>query len=253
MRMRSAHGASRELDELSPYLRALRRYPPLTREAEHQLAVRAGQGDISASQDLVRHSLALVVAVARSQRRGSVRLDDLVQEGNLGLIRAAGKYDPRVGTRFSTYAIWWIRAYVGKFLKEARSAVRPRSGLVARPDISLDAPVGDPAEATHLDLLEDAGVGPEDRYLASERDRAVRGALAKVRTRVGELGWDIVHTRLQQEVPRTLEDIGRRWSVSRERVRQIEVRTKRFLSRYLQPASLETAARNPQAPPLRRW
>jgi len=251
--MSGASGAiGRELDELAPYLRAVRRYPPLTREVERRLAVRAGRGDASASQDLVRHSLALVVAVARSQRRGTVRLDDLVQEGNLGLLRAAGKYDPRVGTRFSTYAIWWIRAYVGKFLKEARSAVRPRSGLIARPDISLDAPAGEPGNATHLDLLEDGAVGPEDRYLASERDRTVRKALAKVRRRVGQLGWEIVHARLQQDVPRTLEDIGRRWGVSRERVRQVEVRTKRFLSRHLQPVREEAAARCPQSPPLRR-
>jgi RNA polymerase primary sigma factor len=253
MRMRSAPGGGRELDELSPYLRALRQYPPLTRAEEHRLAVRAGQGDSAAHQDLVRHSLALVVAVARSQRRGTVRLDDLVQEGNLGLLRAAGKYDPHVGTRFSTYAIWWIRAYVGKFLKEARSAVRPRSGLVARPDLSLDTPVGDPGDGTPLDLLEAPDAGPEDRYLASERDRAVRRALATARNRVGELGWDIVHTRLQQEVPRTLEDIGRRWSVSRERVRQVEVRTKKFLSRHLQPANLESPARQLAVLPSRRW
>jgi len=243
---------NRDLDDLTPYLRALRKYPPLTREEEHRLALLAGRGDQAASQDLVRHNLALVVSVARSQRRGTVRLDDLVQEGNLGLLRAARKYDPHVGTRFSTYAVWWIRAYVGKYLKEARSTVRPRSGLVARPDVSLDAPASETGDATHLDLLEDGTVGPEERYLASENDRTVRGALARVRRRVGELGWDIVHTRLQQDDPRTLEDIGRRWSVSRERVRQVEVKTKRFLSRYLQPGNREAAAHGLPMPPLRR-
>lgn len=251
--MRGASRAiGRDLDDLSPYLRALRSYPPLSREEEQRLATRAGQGDAAAGQDLVRHNLGLVVSVARSQRRGTVRLDDLVQEGNLGLLRAAQKFDPQVGTRFSTYAVWWIRAYVGKYLKEARSTVRPRSGVSALSDISLDAAASESGDVTYLDLLEDGAVGPEERFLASERDRTVRGALARVRKRVGELGWEIVHARLQQEEPRTLEDIGKRWSVSRERVRQVEVKTKRFLGRYLKPVSQEGAAGSPRAPLLRR-
>jgi len=243
--MRGANVApGREVDALAPYLRGLQKYPPLTRGEEHRLAVRAGRGDAAAGQELVRHNLALVVLVARSQRRGAVPLDDLVQEGNLGLLRAVSRFDPHVGTRFSTYAVWWIRAYVGKYLKEARSAVRPRSGLAALSDVSLDAAASESGDVTYLDLLEDRAAGPEERCLASERDGDVRRAVARARRRIGELGWDIVHSRLQQEEPRTLEDIGRRWSISRERVRQIELRTKKFLSRCLRPASREAAARS---------
>jgi RNA polymerase primary sigma factor len=126
-------------------------------------------------------------------------------------------------------------------MKEARSTVRPRTGAVAQPDVSLDAAVGENDDVTHLELLEDDGVGPEGWYLSAESDRSVRDALAKVRKRIGELGWDIVHNRLEQDSPRTLEEIGKRWSVSRERVRQVEVKTRRFLNCYLEPVGGEAA------------
>ena len=224
----------REFDELVSYLKAIRDFPPLSREGEHALAVRARKGEVAAKQKLVRHNLAFVVAVAKKQRRGTVRLDDLIQEGNVGLMRAVEKFDPNAGTRFSTYAVWWIRAYVGKYLKEARSSVRPLSGTVAQPDFSLDSLIDEEGEASHLERIEDEGPGPEDTFLAEEGDHAVQGALIKVRKRIGELGWDIVHTRLEKDSPETLEEIGKRWGVSRERVRQVELKTKQFLHRYLE-------------------
>jgi RNA polymerase primary sigma factor len=230
-------GGRREIEELSNYFRAVGNYPPLTREEEHALAVRAGRGDVSAKHKLVRHNLAFVVATVRKMRHGAVRLDDLVQEGNVGLMRAVEKFDPHAGTRFSTYAVWWIRAYVGKYLKEARSAVRPRTGALAQSDVCLDAAIREDCETTHLESLEDGGVGPESWYLVAESDSAVRDAIAKVRKRIGPLGWDILHDRLQKDSPRTLEEIGQRLGISRERVRQVELKTKLFLSGYLQPLS----------------
>jgi RNA polymerase primary sigma factor len=232
---------SKEFDELAPYLKAVRDFPPLSREEEHAHALRAQKGDVRSKQKLVRHNLAFVVAIARKQRRGTVRLDDLIQEGNVGLMRAVEKFDPHAGTRFSTYAVWWIRAYVGKYLKEARSTVRPQSGTVAQPDLSLDSSIDEEGDATHLERIEDDGPGPEDLYLMTEGDRDVRDALGKVRKRIGELGWDIVHNRLEQDQPRTLEEIGKRWGVSRERVRQVELKTKQFLQRYLTPGERDAA------------
>ena len=149
--------------------------------------------------------------------------------------------DPSAGTRFSTYAVWWIRAYVGKYLKEARSSVRPQSGTVAQADLSLDSAVDEDNETTHIERIEDDSPGPEDNFLANEADVEVRDALGRIRKRVGELGWDIIHSRLQQEQPRTLEEIGKRWGVSRERVRQVELKTKQFLHRYLQPVERDAA------------
>ncbi len=226
---------SKELDELAPYIGAIRRFPVLTRDEERLLAVRVRRGDVAAKQKMVRHNLALVVAIARKQRRGALRLEDLIQEGNIGLMRAVEKFDPRVGTRFSTYAAWWIRAYVGRYLKEARSAVRPKSGTVAQPDVSLDAPLGDEeGSVSHLDRVEDDGPSPEAGFLSSNGDGLVRESLSRIRNRVGPLGWDIIHNRLERDPPQTLEQIGRRWGVSRERVRQVEAQTKQFLYRYLE-------------------
>jgi len=241
MRTATTGRGGREFDELAPYLKAVRDYPPLDRAEEHALALRARKGDTRAKQKLVRHNLAFVVAIARKQRRGTVRLDDLIQEGNVGLMRAVEKFDPHAGTRFSTYAVWWIRAFVGKYLKEARSTVRPQSGTVAQADFSLDSAIDEEGDSTHLDRIEDDGPGPEDHYFQSEGDLEVRDALGKVRKRIGELGWDIVHNRLEQDQPRTLEEIGKRWGVSRERVRQVELKTKQFLHRYLQPVERDAA------------
>ncbi len=233
--------ASRGFGELVPYLKALREFPPLTREEERALTVRARKADVAAKQKLVQHNLAFVVAIARKQRRGIVRLDDLIQEGNLGLMRAVEKFDPHAGSRFLTYAAWWIRAYIGKYLKQARSAVRPRSGTVAQPDLSLDSAIDEEGDVSHLERIEDEGPGPESVYLSAEADREVRDALVKVRKRIGELGWDIVHNRLEQDSPKTLDKIGKRRGVSRERVRQVEVQTKEFLRRYLEPLETDSA------------
>ena len=217
-------------EKLALYLDTVRRSPRLPREEEHRLAVEARAGDVRARHRLVQHSLGLVVASVRKLHLGVVRLDDVIQEGNLGLIRALQTFDPDAGTRFSTYAIWWIRAYIGKYVKEARSIVRPRGGTIAVADLSLDAVVDEEDDTTHLDRVEDDRPGPEDALLTSESAREVRGVLALYRRRVGELGWDIIHSRIQQDTPHTLEEVGARWGLSRERVRQVELQVKRLLA-----------------------
>ncbi len=227
------HCRNDEFDRLAHYLRAVRKYPALSRDEERALAMRARTGDLPAREKLLRHNLAFVATVARRQLRRSVRLEDLIQEGNVGLMRAVETFDPRVGTRFSTYAVWWIRAYVGKYLEGARSAVRPPGGEVAPSDVSLDDAGEDGESASCLDRIEDQGPGPEALYLAAERKRALRVALEKVRRRIGEMGWDIIHNRLEQDEPKTLEEIARPWGVSRECVRKVEVKTKQFLARHL--------------------
>ncbi len=100
-------------------------------------------------------------------------------------------------------------------------------------DVSLDATDEEGEGSPGLDRIEDQGPGPEALYLAAERKRALRLALDKVRRRIGEMGWDIIHNRLEQDEPRTLEEIARPWGVSRECVRKAELRTRQFLARHL--------------------
>jgi RNA polymerase primary sigma factor len=136
--------------------------------------------------------------------------------------------------RFATYAVWWIRAYITRYLKDNRSQVRggesERGSMV---DFSLDASIDEDGETTFLDRLEDGGPSPQQVFLGREQDAEVQEALAKVRKRIGDLGWDILTERLTQDKPLTLEELGQRWGVSRERVRQVELKTKNFLERYL--------------------
>ncbi|WP_373049010.1 sigma-70 family RNA polymerase sigma factor [Vulgatibacter sp.] len=237
-------GRAREFEELQPYLRALPRYQPLGREEERELAIRCRKGDERAREELVKRNLPFVVAVAKRNLGRGARLDDLVQEGNIGLIRAVEKFDTGKGTRFSTYAIWWIRAYIQKYLKEVHSSVRggedgARRGLK---DVSLDVAVDEDGDITALDRLPDDGPDPEIRFGDAETDSMVRERLERFRKRIGPLGWDIIEGRLGSDDPETLEQIGRRWGLSRERVRQVELQTRKFLQRALEDVEAEAAA-----------
>ena len=224
-----------EYDEgLSQYLRRLGDHPQLTREQEYELSRRAKKGDEEARRILAVSNLAFVVAIAKKFATRGARLDDLIQEGNVGLMKAIEHFDPKKNVRFATYAVWWIRAYITRYLKDNRSQVRggeaERQSMV---DFSLDAAIDDESESTYIERLEDPDAGPQQQYIAQEKDTEVQEALARVRKRIGDLGWAILQERLTQDKPRTLEELGQRWGVSRERVRQVELKTKTFLARYL--------------------
>lgn len=232
---------SKEFETLAPYLEVARKHPPLTREEEYELAVRARQGDAAARQALINHNLSFVLSLCRRWAGRGCRMDDLVQEGNIGLLKALEHFEPERGNRFTTYAAWWIRAYVQKYVRDMRATVKPvvtgpgEAQFALPRDYSLDVPVGEEDEGTtYLDLLEDPAPGPEDEYESLEHSEQVNEALERVRKRIGGLGWDIIHQRLKQEDPATLEEIGRSWNLSRERVRQVEKTTRQFLARYLE-------------------
>jgi len=219
---------------LSHYLRHLGGHHQLTREEEYELAGRARKGDESARRILAESNLAFVVAVAKKFANRGARLDDLIQEGNVGLMKSIEHFDPKKNVRFATYAVWWIRAYITRYLKDNRSQVRGgESERGAMSDFSLDASIDEEGDTTFLDRLEDNSLSPQDDFLLREQSSEVQEALAKVRKRIGDLGWDILQERLTQDKPRTLEELGQRWGVSRERVRQVELKTKSFLERYL--------------------
>lgn len=112
------------LDALGRYLREIRRIPLLTREQEIDLARRAKTGDQKALDELVRHNLRFVVSVAKQYSKSGVPFEDLVNEGNLGLIRGARRFDVDRGFRFISYAVWWIRQAILQYLGEHGRTVR---------------------------------------------------------------------------------------------------------------------------------
>ncbi len=223
-----------ERDGLSSYLRGLGGHKQLTRDEEYELSRRARKGDEMARRTLATSNLPFVVAVAKKFATRGARLDDLIQEGNVGLMKAIEHFDPKKQVRFATYAVWWIRAYITRYLKDNRSHVRGgEHERVSMSDFSLDAPLDDESDSSYMDRLEDVSPTPDINFLTLERDEEVSLALQRVRRRLGDLGWDILQERLTQDKPRTLEELGQRWGVSRERVRQVELKTKSFLARYL--------------------
>src|SRR5579872_3738001 len=100
------HGGS---EGIGTYLRQLGKHHQLNREQEYELSRRVRKGDESARHELARSNLPFVVAVAKKYAHSGVRLDDLVQEGNVGLMKAIEHFDPKKNVRFATYAVWWIR------------------------------------------------------------------------------------------------------------------------------------------------
>jgi RNA polymerase sigma-32 factor len=104
-------------DALQRYLAEIRRYPVLSREEEHELALRYHRGkDLDAAFTLIASNLRLVVMIAREYQRASQQLLDLIQEGNIGLMEAVKNFDPYRGVRFPSYAVWWIRAYIIRYI-----------------------------------------------------------------------------------------------------------------------------------------
>ena len=114
-----AGGGLVRYDPLRAYMAEVSRYPVLSREEEHDLAVKYHEtGDVDAARRLVASNLRLVVKIAHEYRRSAFQLLDLVQEGNMGLMQAVKKYDPFRGVKLSSYAAWWIRAYIIRFVME---------------------------------------------------------------------------------------------------------------------------------------
>ena len=118
-RGKAADGGLVRYDPLRAYMAEVSRHPLLSREEEHALAVKYHEtGDVDAAYKLVASNLRLVVKIANEYRRSAFSLLDLVQEGNIGLMQAVKKYDPFKGVKLSSYAAWWIRAYIIRFIMD---------------------------------------------------------------------------------------------------------------------------------------
>jgi RNA polymerase primary sigma factor len=262
------------------YLREISQIPLLTREQEVELAKRVAEGDQAAKRRMVESNLRLVVAIARRYVGRGLPLSDLVAEGNLGLLRAVEKFRWDRGTRFSTYATWWIRqsiaralanqarlirlpVHVGALLAKYQRAkesltkalsrpptvtevatelgvdVKDLDGLeeVARTPLSLETPVGEGegvlgdvvADRADQDAAAIAGMLREHAELRDVLDSLPPTERAIIQDRFG----------LGTEPPMTLEAIGRRMGVTRERVRQIEATLLRKLRARLRARGID--------------
>jgi RNA polymerase sigma-32 factor len=265
-------------DPLRAYMAEVSRHPVLSREEEHALAVHyAETGDVDAAYKLVASNLRLVVKIAHEYRRTAFQLLDLVQEGNLGLMQAVKKYDPWKGVKLSSYAAWWIRAYIIRFLMENWRMVKlgttqaqrklffnlakEREKLLARgidptprllaknleveekdveemtarmagDDLSLDAPLSagdEDSRQTRIERITAAGDTSADDRLGDEQLRRIfREKLeAFASTLTDEKERFIFEKRLlppDGETPLTLQEVGDRFKLTRERARQIEAK-----------------------------
>ena len=259
-------------DAVRLYLHNIGRVPLLTREDEVRLAKRAEQNDMAAKGGLIEANLRLVVSVAKRYQGRGLTLLDLIQEGNMGLIRAVEKFDWRRGFKFSTYATWWIRQSMTRALADQSRTIRIPVHMVERlnkvtrarreltqelerdptPEeiaakvemsvdrveellkmsqdpVSLQAPVGvgeDTAEFGDF-ISDEARDRPEELVSVALREQDVQhllNGLPRRERRVIELRYGI-----DPEGPMTLEDIGKKVGLTRERVRQIEVKTLQML------------------------
>ena len=266
-------------DPLQRYLTEIRRFPLLSREEEHQLAVQYKEyGNIEAAYKLVTSNLRLVVMIAREYQKAFKNLLDLIQEGNMGLMEAIKNFDPYRGVRFPSYAVWWIRAYMIRYIMNDWRMVKigttqaqrklffnlqkekdriEAEGLTPGPkllaerlnvkedevvemqqrlgsrDLSVDIPIGEDDEATLLNFLQDNKQTPEEQFAETQYQDLLRHKMDQFAKALKDKELVIYRERLLNEDPLTLREIGDKYGISRERVRQIEERVKKKLKAYL--------------------
>ncbi|MGD0820483.1 MAG: RNA polymerase factor sigma-32 [Desulfomonilia bacterium] len=257
------------------------RLPSLSKEEEYELALRLKEhGDVDAAQRLITANLRNVVRIAMDYSGYGLPLEDIVQEGTIGLMIAVKKFDPSKGYRLMTYAVWWIKAMIHDYILRFFSQVKlgttklqkrlfyglnrmsaeedvmdehiteQSNALSARLDAdphaieeiisrlmnrdqSLDTPMTDGSDSSFLDFLVDTRSNPEDRVIESQRASFVKTQIESALEKLTPREQDIARQRLMAENPLTLEDLGRQYAISKERVRQIENNVKTKLKKAL--------------------
>lgn len=251
-------------NSLSLYLKEIGKLEPLTSEREAELASRIHTGDQDALNILVKANLRFVVSVARNYQNQGLSLSDLINEGNVGLVRAAKRFDEKKNFRFISYAVWWIRQAILQSLAEQSRIMRiplNRAGAIHKisktqieleqrynrlPDISeiaqelklsersvqetinianshvsLDAPLRDNDGSTLLDMIQQQeGVSPDDNVQAVSLKEEISRMLDILTDREREIIK--LYFGIGSETAFTLDEIGKRFSITRERVRQIK-------------------------------
>ncbi len=270
------------LSPLQLYLQELAKYALLDPEEELELAIRhLEDGDQQAAHRLVTSNLRLVVKIANDFRQAQISLLDLIQEGNYGLMQAVKRFNPYKQVKLSTYAAWWIRAFILKYIMDNKSQVKIGTTAAQRklfynlkkeadrllseydhadpkliaanlnvkeseviemqkrlraPDLSMDLPLNQHEEssALHGDLLADSRPSVED-VLANEQElQLFHEYLDDFKKLLNERELNIFNNRLVAEKPLTLQEIGDRYGVTRERARQIESRIMQKLKVFVQ-------------------
>jgi RNA polymerase primary sigma factor len=222
------------LDPLQLFLVSAGRRPLLTAREEQALARAAERGDKHARQVLIESNLRLVVATARKYQGRGVPLLDLIQEGTLGLIRAAEKFDWRLGYKFSTYAVWWIRQSIRRALAYQAPGMRaPSRTGIPRPVVSLDQPLAEEEEISLGETLPDPEVvdpvDAADRAFEFGRLREALDLLPPVERWIVESHYGIGTDAL------TLREIGAELGLTAPRIGQIEARALERLEQELAP------------------
>lgn len=251
-------------DILSIYLKEINKIPLLTREEEENLARRAMKGDETAKQKLIQANLRFVVSIAKKYQVSGISLIDLINEGNLGLIIAADKFDYRKGYHFISYAVWWIRQSILKAIAEKSRLIRlplnrstdirkieesinKLTSKLKRPPsaseiadqldmdneevntllsaaqgyVSLESPIGNDNSSVLSDIVSDTtGPRPEDSVMATSLAESLNDALNSL----SETERIVINLRygLNNNKRMSLEKIGKKFGLSKERIRQIE-------------------------------
>lgn len=267
-----------QADAIRAWLAKISQKSLLTVGQEIELAREAAKGCESARQKLIESNFRLVVSVARKFSGRGLSLQDLIQEGNLGLIKAVEKFDPDKGCRFSTYAVWWIRQAVSRAVAEQSRSVRipahvcesthrvakatagiqakvcrkptmnevaDRAGLSCQqiealtralaPTISLDSPVKGTQDMSLMDILQDQSHDGDTEQVLSE---ATAETFLDTIDVLNDREREVIRLRFGIAVPTrlSLEEIAQRMGLTRERVRQIEVRS---IKKLRKPENLE--------------
>ncbi len=261
---------NRESESLEKYLQEIGRETPLGIEEEVELAQRIKKGDRKALERLTKANLRFVVSVAKQYQNQGLSLPDLINEGNLGLIKAAERFDETRGFKFISYAVWWIRQSILQAIAEQSRLVRlplnqvgavskinrevnrfeqenerrPSAGEISEntdiPEdkvnealrssgrhVSVDAPLADGEESSLLDVLANDDAPQADRQLVIESLRSEISSALQMLTERERKVVEAFYGINQQEM--TLEEIGVKYGLTRERVRQIKEKAIRRL------------------------
>ncbi|MEE8558092.1 MAG: RNA polymerase factor sigma-32 [Myxococcota bacterium] len=268
-------------DPISRYLAEIRPHPLLSRDEERELGIRVfDHDDREAAERLVLGNLRLVVKIARDYRRVWTNLLDLIQEGNVGLVQAVRRYDPYRGVKFSSYAAYWIRAYILKYLIDnirmvriggsraerklffrlnrvkrelEQAGFRPEPKLLAEKlevrekdivdfeqrleesELSLDAPASssEPGGASLGDMIASSVESVEREVSRENLRQTLHKYIDRFAVELDERETRILRERILAESPKTLQEMGDEFGLTRERVRQVEARMVSRLREFL--------------------